>query len=311
MKTKTLQDGFNLNKSETLRSLIQKAESATETASYETFSITITPELAQVFLDNFRFENNRTPSNHTVAKYAKKMQQGQWGPSSPITFSDKHHLIDGQHRLKAIVKAGIPMPFAVTLGMPEETAANFDRGRRRTITDVSCVAGLDWVKDKHAATARWMCATIVDVPGKKRFEAPNLETETLLPILARYREGIEFAVSVGGTARELSLSTILSVIAKAYYVHPEKHKRLKEFGFCLKSGEAGRLGTQDNAALQLGTRIRRLRADRRKSRGANWSPELHSECLLLTHQALDLFLKEVSPRKLMFADTDLFPLPIN
>ena len=309
MKTQKVQSGINLTRSENLRSLIQKAESATETASLEVFPVTITPELAKILLD-FNLNNNRKISAYTVAKYAKKIQQGQWGNSSPITFSDKNHLIDGQHRLKAVIKAGIPVPFPVMLGIPEETAENFDRGRRRTITDVSRVAGLDWVTDKHAATARWMCATKVDVPGKKRFEAPTLETEDLLPVLSQYRDGIEFAVKVAGSARELSLSTILSVIAKAYYVHPEKHKRLKEFGFCLKTGEIARSGSQDNAALQLVTKVRRLKEDHHKSRGANWSPGLHSECLLLTHQALDLFLKEISARKLMPADADLFPLNV-
>lgn len=308
MTIPTRQVGTNASKSKSLRSLVQQAEATTETASLEVFPITITPELAAIFLETCHFDKNRKVSKYTVAKYAKKMQQGQWGACSPITFSNQDHLIDGQHRLEAVVKAGVPVSFPVILGMPEETAANFDRGRRRTITDVSHVAGLDWVLDKHAATARWMCAVNINIPGKKRFEAPTLETEVLLPILSQYRDGIEFAVKTAGAARELSLSTILSVIAKAYYVYPEKHERLKEFGFCLKSGEA-RKGTQDNAALKLVTKVRRLKQDRIKSRGVNWSPGLHSECFLLANTALDLFLKEISPGKLMAAEYDLFPLP--
>lgn len=309
MKTQKVQSGINPTKSESLRSLIQKAESTTGTASLESFDITVTPELAEKFL-GFHFDNNRKPSNYTISKYAKKIQEGLWHTSAPIIFSDKDTLIDGQHRLKAVVKAGIAVPFSVITGIPEAAAQNIDRGRRRTITDVAHVAGLDWVKDKHAATARWMCAVSINIPGKKRFEAPLLETEALIPILSQYRKGIEFAVDIGGGARELSLSTILSVIAKAYYVYPEKRERLEEFGFCLKRGEARR-GTQDNAALKLVTKVRRLKQDRSKSRGANWSPDLHSECFLLTHTALDLFLKEVSPGKLLPADQDLFPLPIN
>lgn len=311
MTTTKRQVGNTLHKPENLRSLIQKAESTTETASLEVFSTTITPELAEILLsESFRFENNRALSKTTVKKYAKKIEQGQWGKSAPIMFSDKGHLIDGQHRLNAVVKSGIAVPFSIMLGIPEETAENMDRGRRRTITDVSQVAGLTWVVDKHAATARWMCADSFEFyPGKKRFEAPALETETLLPILEQYREGIEFAVRTAGNAKDLSLSTILSVIAKAYYVCPDKRERLEAFGYCLKNGIATDAGNKDNAALKLAIKVRDLKKARTKSRGVNWSPGLHSECLMLTHRAVDLFLQKISVRNFQPADQDLFPLP--
>jgi len=307
MRTKTLQDGFTLGKKETPRSLIQSAESAIENVSLEVFLATVTPELAQKLL-NFNFSNNRVISKNAVTRYAKKMQQGQWKISSPITFSADGYLIDGQHRLNAVLKAETSVPFMMMLGVPEEVAENIDRGRRRSITDVAHVAGLDWVTDKHAATARWMCAVSVDINGKKRFQAPTIETENLIPILTKYQGGIEFALNAVGANRQLSLSTILSVIAKAYYACPQKLQRLKEFGYCLNSRKVYK-GTEDNAALMLVNKVTKLKQGRGQSGGANWSLDLHSECIQFTHTSLDLFLKEVNPKKLVAAKTDLFSLP--
>lgn len=306
MKTKSIQGGFTSSTSETPRSLIQRAESATENASLEIFLASVTPELAQKLL-KFNLGNNRDISKSAVTKYAKKMQQGQWKISAPITFSKEGYLIDGQHRLNAVVKAEISVPFMMMLGVPLEAAENIDRGRRRTITDVSRLAGLDWVTDKHAATARWMCATSVDIDGKKRVQAPPVETENLIPILNKYRDGIEFAVSVIRTSKKMSLATILSVVAKAYYVYPEKRQRLKEFGYVLNRGLSYK-GVEDNAALALINKVEDLKEGRGKSGGANWSPDLHSECIQLTQTALDLFLQEVNQKKIFPTDRDLFPL---
>jgi len=307
MKPKSLQDGSASHKAETAKELIQSTESLPGNASPDVFVRVITPEVAHKLL-SLNFANNRDVSKNAVTRYAKKMQQGQWKLSTAITFSTEGYLIDGQHRLHAVLKAETPVPFMIMFGVPAEVAENIDRGRRRTITDVSRVAGLDWVTDKHAATARWMCAAIFDVDGRKRFQAPTIETENLIPILDKYKKGIEFAVDAIGAARQLSLSTILSVIAKAYYVYPQKHTRLKEFGLCLRKRIVYK-GPEDNAAVLLGAKIIELKNGRGKSGGANWSPDLHSECIGLTHNSLDLFLREVNTKNFSASKTDLFPLP--
>lgn len=293
-----------------LRTLIQTAESQSQTTSIEIYLATVTPELADELLQ-FEFENNRVISPHAVKLYSQKMQNDQWKISSPITFSEKGELIDGQHRLQAVTKSGQAVDFLVVLGAPEESAQNIDRGRRRTVTHMSHIAGFKWVTDKHAATARFMLAHIILVNGKPRYQISRIESEELVATLEKYHEGIKFAVDLIGGQGEMSLSTVASVVAKAYYICPDQHDRLKEFVFCLKKGTTIR-GTQDNAALLLANKIRSFKKSvpgNRWNGGTHWSIDLQSDCIRVTQTALQNFLKGVEPKKLLLAPKDLFPLP--
>lgn len=71
--------------------------------------ITLTPEIAQDML-NYN-TCNRPMSRNTVAKYARMMKQGEWYLShQAIAFADdengKQILVDGQHRLAAVIQSG-------------------------------------------------------------------------------------------------------------------------------------------------------------------------------------------------------------
>ena len=64
--------------------------------------ITVTPEIAQEFLE--RNHNNRKIKPRKVDKFAYQLSQGQWITNGDtIRFDVKGTLIDGQHRLKAVV----------------------------------------------------------------------------------------------------------------------------------------------------------------------------------------------------------------
>lgn len=68
----------------------------------------ITPEAAEAMLEN-NSEDNRSVRPLVVDKYARELQKGNWEKSNPgmITFWKDGTMVDGQHRLMAIVKSGI------------------------------------------------------------------------------------------------------------------------------------------------------------------------------------------------------------
>lgn len=74
--------------------------------------IIITPEIAQ---DMLKYNTcNRQLSRNTVAKYARMMKQGEWYLShQAIAFAEDDNgnqiLIDGQHRLAAVVQSQTPI----------------------------------------------------------------------------------------------------------------------------------------------------------------------------------------------------------
>lgn len=101
----------------------------------------VTPALAQRWLrNNFR---NRPVSDDVVTSYARDMAAGQWvATHQGIAFNDRDELIDGQHRLLAVVKSGRTIRMMVTFGLPSKingkemtTMDCVDRGRTRSVAD--------------------------------------------------------------------------------------------------------------------------------------------------------------------------------
>jgi hypothetical protein len=93
----------------------------------------ITPEMAKKYLT--RNMVNRPISSGTVRSYADDMINGRWdiNTTACIAFNDKGDLKDGQHRLTAIILAGIPVLMWVCRGVGDHVV--FDSGRNRKISD--------------------------------------------------------------------------------------------------------------------------------------------------------------------------------
>lgn len=99
----------------------------------------ITPERAKEYL--LTQGNNRDINDRRVADYVGRMGRGEWILGQPITFDENGHLIDGQHRLKAVIRHGEPVSFAVMRGMPSESKSVFDIGQRRTTAQIAKFLG--------------------------------------------------------------------------------------------------------------------------------------------------------------------------
>lgn len=101
---------------------------------------TITPAKAAQLLETN--ESNRSLSRQTVRGYAEAMQRGEWQVShQSIAVDTNGVLIDGQHRLAAVIEAGQPVDMLVTTGAPPESFAVMDTGRRRNAADALSIEG--------------------------------------------------------------------------------------------------------------------------------------------------------------------------
>lgn len=101
----------------------------------------IDPAKAQFWLEkNFR---NRPINPDVVAAYARDMLNGVWvATHQGVAFNDRDELIDGQHRLRAIILSGLTVRMMVTFGLPSKingkemtTMDCVDRGRTRSVAD--------------------------------------------------------------------------------------------------------------------------------------------------------------------------------
>lgn len=91
---------------------------------------TITPQLAEIYLG--KNTHNRNIRKPVVAKYANDMERGFWNfDGAPIRFADDGTLLDGQHRLHAIIKSNMAIDLLVVRGLKKETQATMDIGSVR------------------------------------------------------------------------------------------------------------------------------------------------------------------------------------
>jgi ABC-type molybdenum transport system ATPase subunit/photorepair protein PhrA len=83
------------------------------------YTVDVTPELAQSWLDSSK--SNRTVSEYQVQKLTAQMQAGQWRLNhNGIAFAKDGTLLDGLHRLHAVVHSGVTVPMIVVVDEPIE-----------------------------------------------------------------------------------------------------------------------------------------------------------------------------------------------
>lgn len=108
--------------------------------------VTITPAVAQRWLEEMNPENRPVSWRHVNA-YAEAMLRGEWHLNGEAIKMSDSRLIDGQHRLAAIVKAGIPVEMLVVYGLDDSTFTTVDTGKRRSFSDLLAIRGY---RDRHA-----------------------------------------------------------------------------------------------------------------------------------------------------------------
>jgi len=101
---------------------------------------TITPELAAEFLK--KNEGNRKLSDRGIQFLYQQMVSGDWQlTADTIKIGKNGRLLDGQHRLQALVKYGKPLEMFVAEGLDDKVFSVLDTGKNRTAADVLGVQG--------------------------------------------------------------------------------------------------------------------------------------------------------------------------
>ena len=131
---------------------------------------TITPELAAEWLSKNTFENQRKALRKHIKFLAETIKQGQFDTGSPIRFAVHNQnvwLVDGQHRLSAIIASGIPSISCVVIRTHcqeerdvAEIYARIDRGRGRSLVDALRGLGLASSTTLNHAQINWLGAAL-------------------------------------------------------------------------------------------------------------------------------------------------------
>lgn len=109
--------------------------SKSTTIAPETSVELVDPDTAREWLG--RNDRNRNLRKSTVEAYARDMENGRWQfTGDAIKFSTNGALLDGQHRLHALVQAGVELSMLVVRNLAPESQDVMDTGAKRSPGDV-------------------------------------------------------------------------------------------------------------------------------------------------------------------------------
>lgn len=102
--------------------------------------VKITPTMAEAWLG--KNSHNRGLRNRQVDVIAQAIKRGEWVMNGDaIRFSKNDVLLDGQHRLWAIVESEMAVESLVITGLDDEAQETMDLGARRNLKDTLSLRG--------------------------------------------------------------------------------------------------------------------------------------------------------------------------
>lgn len=205
----------------------------------------VSPKLATVWLKHN--VNNRKLREDTVNGYARDQRSGNWLMTHQgVAFNDHNELIDGQHRLEAIVRSQTTVTLMVTFGLPSKKKNGaigamdvVDAGAPRSIANI--------LELQHGFKSSSLLASTAKVIGNLCYPG-RLRKATVpqtLAILEVFGKEINRAMELRADLRCLGGSNVLGAAAFAMPVNPVE---VEEFLRHLHTG-ANLMG--DSPILQL------------------------------------------------------------
>lgn len=215
----------------------------------EVWVLVVTPEMAAAWLKTRSEEQLRRFRRSVAMRYVAAMKQGRWRfHGDAIDIDVDGRLSNGQHRLFAVVEAGMAQPFVVVNGVDREAFPTRDRGYSRSQGQILKWAGI--ANADAVATA----AAIVWLEETGRINgawSERADADVLLGVVRRHPRLEESVARANMTAATLRLSR--GVAGWAYYRFSAVDESMAEQFFeALKTGADMTTG---DPALVLRNRI--------------------------------------------------------
>ena len=254
----------------------------------------ITPDLAVKYLESAA--DNRPISQGHVRVLAQEMREGRWRLTHQgIALNEAGQLVDGQHRLWAVVESDLTIVMMVSHGLTKDAMDSLDCGRKRSFTDYEVLSG-NKITKSHESTLRAMF--IISEGRDKR----ALTIGRLRELWAVHADAVNFAMEVfsvsgKGFQRGTNNAAIRGVVARASYTR--SRVRLEQFANVMRTGMA--VGAGDEAAIKLRNGLLLI--------NSNGARNLFEPTYRKAERALLSFIEHEPLKKIYEAQEELFPVP--
>jgi hypothetical protein len=166
---------------------------------------TVTPAKAKKMLLTNHANRRLTPGR--VEQFVGAMQRGEWTLNGePLQFNGDGTLLNGQHRLEALVQADMPQDFVIVRGVESDAQATMDQGQKRSLTDILQMRGVKFSTTIALSARATLAYERIQIPISMRVRpAPTIAE--LLDCLDRHPDIPGYVYAGGSTEPILTLST--------------------------------------------------------------------------------------------------------
>jgi hypothetical protein len=264
----------------------------------KTVATVITPTMAIKWLEGN--VHNRSISTKTVNAFARDMLLGHWLITHQgIAFAKDGTLIDGQHRLWAVVESKKSVLMNVTTGLDLKTQDAIDIGRNRSVRDIIALQRKSnkqdgkepkRIRSVHVGIARMLC----EQTGIMRPTTPEQ-----IEVYGKFEPAILAAIDMyPRIVPRLQNASIGCVITRAILAGENKDK-IARFVYILTEGMPGEGSTLTETDRMVIT-LRRLLTDSNPSR---------NDVYHKTERVLRAYLDDERMTNIYAASVELFRIP--
>jgi len=148
---------------------------------------TVTPEMARVFLSNNK--NNRPVRDATVLEYASQIYRGLWRLTGQgISFDPDGFLLDGQHRLHAVIKSNRSIDTLIIYNVPSDTFNTYDSGKKRTAADVFSIEGIKNYTSAAATISKYLRLQTPSKGDKESFSRLKVTKSEMVTLYYKHED---------------------------------------------------------------------------------------------------------------------------
>jgi hypothetical protein len=211
----------------------------------------VTPKMASTWMSEKNYEDNRPISKTRVSYYARQMKQGRWKLNmEPIIFDLEDHLLNGQHRLMAIIESKKTIELLIAKGVKTDCFTTMDQGYSRTGGQILTMKGFS-----NASSRAAVCRALYmwEVSGGTITKTGKVSADEILLVQDVYPDEVDAAVNylAKSIVKDLPLRSGMTGLAHLL-CHRARPKKAKEFFEILSDGVTSVRG---HPALILRNRI--------------------------------------------------------
>lgn len=258
---------------------------------------TVTPEVAKGLLVNHNAQNRNENQNH-IDVITREMSSGNWQLNhQPIAVDGNADLIDGQHRLAALLKYGKPLPFLIVIynGRTTGITNSIDTGKPRTYLDHRAMRGDFTMNNHHQGMLRFLLGMATDSYGRTRYSSNALDAAA-----DEYGEAVEFVLTCHGNHVKGVTCPMMAAVAAAYGHIP--NEKIKRFMDVLSTSTASESDPAEQTILTL---------LKNQNRVNNYSTGARIDTFKRTQRALHAYANGVVLTKMYVPSSDELPYPVS